>query len=71
MFQEADCLLLTKMDLAPHLDVDIERITANVRQMNPNVVIIPVSTKTGEGLEAWFAWLQDQVSPHKAKPLTV
>jgi hydrogenase nickel incorporation protein HypB len=57
MFQEADCLLITKMDLAPHLDIDVNRIIANVRQMNPDVTIIPVSAKTGEGLEAWFDWI--------------
>jgi len=58
MFQEADCLLITKMDLAPHLDVDVNRIVANVRQMNPDCTIIAVSAKTGEGLEAWFEWLR-------------
>jgi len=56
MFQEADCLLITKMDLAPHLDIDINRIVANVRQMNPHVTIMPVSAKTGAGLDAWFNW---------------
>ncbi|MDZ8183511.1 MAG: hydrogenase nickel incorporation protein HypB [Nostoc sp. ChiSLP02] len=61
MFQEADCLLITKTDLAPYLDIDIRRIEANVRQMNPNVEIIPVSAKTGEGLEAWFNWVRLQV----------
>lgn len=58
MFQEADCLLLTKTDLAPYLDVDLTRIEANVRQMNPHVTIIPVSAKTGAGLEIWFEWLR-------------
>lgn len=58
MFQEADCLLITKMDLAPHLDVDVNRIVENVRQMNPDCTIISVSAKTGEGLEAWFEWLR-------------
>jgi hydrogenase nickel incorporation protein HypB len=61
MFQEADCLLITKMDLAPYLEIDVERIAANVRQMNPHVKIIPVSAKTGEGLETWFAWVRTQV----------
>ena len=60
MFQEADCLLITKMDLAPHLDVDVNRIAANVRQMNPDCLIIPISAKTGEGLETWFEWLRSQ-----------
>ncbi|MBF2004932.1 MAG: hydrogenase nickel incorporation protein HypB [Chlorogloeopsis fritschii C42_A2020_084] len=62
MFQEADCLLITKIDLAPYLDVDISQIEANVRQMNPDVTIIPVSAKTGEGLEAWFDWVRSQTS---------
>lgn len=53
MFREADCLLITKTDLAPHLDVDIDKIVSNVRQLNSKVVIIPVSAKTGEGLPAW------------------
>jgi len=57
MFQEADCLLITKIDLAPYLDIDLQQIEANVRQMNPDVTIIPLSTKTGVGLEAWFTWL--------------
>jgi hydrogenase nickel incorporation protein HypB len=60
MFQEADCLLITKMDLAPYLEVDLNQIVANVRQMNPHVAIIPVSTKTGEGLEIWFDWVRAQ-----------
>lgn len=66
MFQEADCLLITKMDLAPYLDVDISRIEANVRQMNPDATIIPVSAKTGAGLEAWFEWVQLQVAAQPA-----
>jgi hydrogenase nickel incorporation protein HypB len=65
MFQAADCLLITKMDLAPHLDIDINRIITNVRQMNPHCEIVPISAKTGEGLEAWFAWLRDRISQGK------
>ena len=61
MFQEADCLLITKMDLAPHLDVDVNRIVENVRQMNPDVAVIPVSAKTGEGLDIWFDWVRSQI----------
>jgi hydrogenase nickel incorporation protein HypB len=60
MFQEADCLLITKTDLAPYLEVDLHRIEANIRQMNPDVTIFSVSAKTGEGLENWFTWLKAQ-----------
>lgn len=57
MFAEADCLLVTKIDLAPHLDIDRDRLEENVRQINPNVTIISVSAKTGEGLSQWFDWI--------------
>ena len=66
MFQEADCLLITKIDLAPHLDVDISQIEANVRSLNPHVKIISVSAKTGEGLNAWFDWVR-----HVCQPLSL
>lgn len=61
MFQEADCLLVTKIDLLPHLDIDLEKLAKNVRSMNPGVTIIPVSAKTGEGLDQWFGWVKAQV----------
>ena len=61
MFQQADCLLITKIDLAPYLDVDINRIEENVKQMNPHVKIIAISAKTGAGLEAWLDWVKSQV----------
>jgi hydrogenase nickel incorporation protein HypB len=70
MFQEADCLLITKLDLAPHLDVDLNRIEANVRQMNPHVTIIPVSARTGEGLATWFEWVQTQVKARQLQTVS-
>ena len=60
MFQEADCLLITKLDLVPYLDVNVNRIIANVRQMNARATIIPISAKTGEGIEAWHDWVRSQ-----------
>ncbi len=61
MFREADCLLITKTDLAPYVDVDLAQIEANVRQINPNVTIFRVSAKTSEGLTDWFKWVQQTV----------
>jgi hydrogenase nickel incorporation protein HypB len=62
MFQEADCLISTKLDLAPDLEIDLKRLEANVRSMNPDVTIIALSAKTGEGLEAWLNWVKSQVN---------
>lgn len=62
MFQAADCLLVTKIDLVPYLDIDIEQIKQNVRQLNPHATIIPVSAQTGTGLTEWFDWVRQQVA---------
>ena len=61
MFQEADCLLLTKIDLVPHLDIDLQGLETNLRQINPHLTIIHLSAKTGEGLENWYDWLRNRV----------
>ncbi|MCF2972240.1 hydrogenase nickel incorporation protein HypB [Synechococcus sp. Nb3U1] len=69
MFRAADCLLITKVDLAPVLDVDLDRIQANIREINPSVPIFPLSAKTGEGLDLWLSWIREQMgSPSKAVP---
>jgi len=69
MFREADCLLITKTDLAPYLEVDLDRIMANVRQINPGVAIFPVSAKTGEGLADWLNWVR-QATGRSIQPAT-
>jgi hydrogenase nickel incorporation protein HypB len=61
MFREADCLLITKTDLTPYLEVDLERIKANVYQVNPHVPIFALSTKTLEGFEDWVQWVRQLV----------
>ncbi|MGB3572586.1 MAG: hydrogenase nickel incorporation protein HypB [Phormidesmis sp.] len=71
MFREADCLLITKMDLAPHLDVNVETIVSNVRQLNSKAAIIPVSAKSGEGLTDWFVWVKQTLKAHSAAAQTV
>jgi hydrogenase nickel incorporation protein HypB len=69
MFQQADCLLITKMDLAPYLDFDLDKLIDNVRQMNGDVTIITVSSKTEIGLDEWFTWVKNQVSLANQKQL--
>ena len=70
MFQEADCLLITKTDLAPYLDIDLDCIADNVRQMNPNITIIYLSAKTGAGLSQWFDWIEQILQPNPVKHLS-
>ena len=61
MFREADCLLVTKVDLAPYVDVDLDVIEANIRQINPNVCVIPISAKTKAGMETWLNWIRSRL----------
>lgn len=58
MFASADVLLLSKVDLLPHLRVDIGRMTEHALQVNPRLRVFPLSAYTGEGLPAWYDWLR-------------
>jgi len=58
MFASADLMLLSKVDLLPHIDFDAKACMANARKVNPRIKVIEVSAKTGAGMPAWFAWLQ-------------
>ncbi|MDQ2781069.1 MAG: hydrogenase nickel incorporation protein HypB [Actinomycetota bacterium] len=58
MFRSVELLLLNKMDLLPHLDFDMALFERNLRSVNPTVTVIPVSARTGEGLDNWYAWLK-------------
>ena len=60
MFTEADVVLLNKADLLPYLDFDIDAFQRAVTGLNPDVRILQVSCKTGEGLQDWFSWLLEQ-----------
>jgi hydrogenase nickel incorporation protein HypB len=65
MFREADCVLITKTDLLPYLPVEIERIEAHIRQVNPRCTVFRVSATNGEGLAHWHRWVQDQLAEHR------
>ena len=58
MFTAARLVLMNKVDLAPHCDVDLDLYEANLRRVNPMLEIIRVSARTGEGMDAWIAWLR-------------
>lgn len=58
MFRSVDVVLLNKIDLVPHLDVDVDTYIDHVRQVNSTATILPVSARTGEGMATWFDWLR-------------
>lgn len=66
MFSICDVVLINKIDVMPYFDFDIEACKKYILQRNPNAVIIPISAKTGEGIEQWTAWLKEQVNLWKS-----
>jgi hydrogenase nickel incorporation protein HypB len=60
MFQKADLVLLTKIDLVPHLDFDVAAVRDALSRVMPGAKMLEVSAKTGAGIDAWLAWLEAQ-----------
>ncbi|SQI40683.1 Hydrogenase isoenzymes nickel incorporation protein hypB [Providencia alcalifaciens] len=61
MFAASDIMILNKIDLLPYLHFDVEACIANAKRVNPNIQVIKVSATSGEGMEAWLAWLETQL----------
>jgi hydrogenase nickel incorporation protein HypB len=57
MFAASSLMLVSKVDLLPHLDFDVDLLIANARRINPGIAIIAVSATTGEGVERWRQWI--------------
>ena len=58
MIRSSQLLLITKVDLLPHLDFDVAALAANAKKINPGIKILKVSAKTGEGMDAWTGFIR-------------
>lgn len=65
MFSVCDLVLINKMDVQPYFDFDLEKCRQNILRRNPKAQIIPISAKTGEGVEVFAQWLTDEVRDWK------
>ena len=61
MFSICDVLLVNKIDVMPYFDFDLEACKQYVTKLNPNIKIIPISARTGEGIDEWAEWLRQQI----------
>lgn len=66
MFHEARALLLTKTDLLPHVDFDIDLAERNARSLNIDLELFRLSSTTGEGFDNWCAWLSSRIARVKS-----
>ncbi|KAF0134612.1 MAG: hydrogenase accessory protein HypB [Methylocystaceae bacterium] len=58
MFAAADLMLLNKADLLPHLDFDVGACNAAALTVNPDLQTLVVSARSGEGMQAFYAWIE-------------
>lgn len=62
MFQVCQCLLINKIDVLPYFDFDLDECKKRVLKLNPDMKIIPISARTGEGMDEWIDWLKEEIS---------
>ena len=65
MFSICDVLLINKIDVLPYFDFDLDKCREYVLRLNPNMKIIPICARTGEGIEEFAQWLREQVAAWK------
>jgi hydrogenase nickel incorporation protein HypB len=61
MFRAAQLMVLNKVDLLPYVHFDVDRCIAYALQINPQLRALQVSATRGDGLDAWYGWLCDQM----------
>jgi hydrogenase nickel incorporation protein HypB len=61
MFTVADIVLINKIDLLPHVNFDTDTYKKTVKNLNESVEIFEVSCTTGQGIDRWLSWLQNQL----------
>lgn len=62
VFQSSHAVIISKIDLLPHFDFRVERVRDDLRKLNPEAPVFPISARTGEGMEELAAWLAKAAS---------
>lgn len=66
VFKQAGVVVLNKIDLLPYTSFDMAAATEDIVSLNPHVVLVNASCRSGEGLEDWYRWLKRQLAGKKA-----
>jgi hydrogenase nickel incorporation protein HypB len=70
MFRAATLMVISKTDLLPHVDFDVARCEAAARAVNPDIRSLRLSTRSGEGMAGWYAFLREaRRQPEEAAPV--
>ncbi len=65
MYQVCSLVLINKIDVLPYFDFDLDKCKEYIGRRNPNCEIIPISAKTGEGVDKFANWLKEEVTKWK------
>ena len=66
-FINAKAMVVNKVDLLPYVDCDLDRLVADARAINPKLDVLPLSCRTGEGIDAWVEWLLAGVASRRPR----
>lgn len=61
IYRGLDVLIINKIDLTPYIDFRMDYFRQGVEMLNPGLTTFALSAKTGEGFDAWIAWLTNKV----------
>jgi len=67
MFSIVDVVLINKIDASGIFDFDFEAVKNRINKLNPDISVIPISAKTGEGINEWADWIRNEVTNWKQK----
>jgi hydrogenase nickel incorporation protein HypB len=73
MFAAADLMVLSKIDLLPHVDFDADKAMERALRINPDIQVIRVSARDGTGVQVWCDWIENQAKhtrDHRAVPIS-
>jgi hydrogenase nickel incorporation protein HypB len=62
MFSAAGVVIFNKIDLLPHLDFSIDKAIENLRRINNRAIVLQMSSRTGQGMGAWYDWLLSEAA---------
>ncbi len=60
MFRRANLMILTKTDLLPYVEFDVDKCMEYAKRINPSISVLSLSATTGSGLNAWYQWLTEK-----------
>ncbi|NFL74522.1 hydrogenase nickel incorporation protein HypB [Clostridium sporogenes] len=61
MFSVVDVVLINKIDAIANFDFDFKAVEDRIKKLNPNIKVIKISAKTGEGIDEWINWIRTEV----------